>query len=133
MGWQDHFAAPTVTLKGAQHVPAQQLLGQEILDPPVIGCRMFKKHQMTGVRNNLQSRALEQVGNLAHGGMSTCILFAANEKHRDRRCLDRVWIMSHRTEQWQKRHIHASVEFRHLFEKKAQLRLSNMESILVQS
>jgi len=67
--------------KDIQRVPTQQLLGQEVFDQAVIGRRMFKEQQMTGFRNELQPRAFEQAGNLAHGVMSTCIFFAADEKY----------------------------------------------------
>jgi len=59
IGWQDHFAAPIVTLKGVQHVPTQQLLGQEVLDQSVIGGRMLKEHKMTRFRNEFQSCAVD--------------------------------------------------------------------------
>src|SRR5258708_22232373 len=93
---------------------------------------MFKELKMTGIRNDLKPRVLEQVGNLAHGGVSTYIFFAANEKHGNRRSLNRVWVMPDRTEQGQKPYIHVSVELRHLLEKKAELRRSSRKTILVQ-
>src|SRR5258708_8780191 len=93
---------------------------------------MFEEHKMTGIGNNLQSSAFEQVGNLAHGGMSTHIFFAANEKHGNGRSLNRVRVMPDRTEQGQKRYVHVSVELRHLFEKKAELRFASGKPVLVQ-
>src|ERR1700716_1530192 len=85
---------------------------------------------MAGFRNNLESYAFEQTGNLAHSGVSTCILFAADQKYGNRRCFDGIRIVPDRTDHRQNGKTDISVGLCHLFEKKAELRLAGGKTVL---